>query len=50
MVPEGSVKLDLGAGGRKITPDMITVDFVKIGDTDVIADIQEVAFRDEAAD
>lgn len=50
MLPEGARKLDLGAGGRKITADTLAVDFVKTGDTDIVADIHKVPLRDESID
>lgn len=48
MIPKGGVKVDLGAGGRKITPDTITIDFIKIGDTSVIADIINIPLKDNS--
>jgi len=50
MIKEGGRIVDLGAGGRKITPNTITVDFIKIGDTDVIADIHFLPFKDKSVD
>jgi len=45
MIPENSKIIDLGAGGRKITPDTISIDFVKIGDTKIIADIHRLPVK-----
>ena len=50
MAPGVGIIVDLGAGGRKITPDTITIDFIKIGATDIIADIHDVPLQDESVD
>lgn len=42
--------VDLGAGGRKITPDTITIDFVKMDNTDIIADIHNIPLEDNSVD
>jgi len=46
----GSRVLDIGAGGRRIAPYVITVDFVDSGDTDVVADATATPFREESVD
>ncbi|MCK4820307.1 class I SAM-dependent methyltransferase [bacterium] len=50
MIPEGGKIADLGAGGRKITPATISIDFVKVGDTNIVADIHKVSLQDETVD
>lgn len=49
-LPEGARIADLGAGGRLITPDTITIDFVRLVDTRIIADIHNVPIKDESFD
>jgi len=46
----GAKVADLGAGGRRLTPTTVTVDFVDCGDTDVIADLHHLPFRDGELD
>jgi SAM-dependent methyltransferase len=41
---------DFGAGGRKITPGTITIDFIKARQTDIIADIHKVPIKDKSFD
>jgi len=50
MLPKDAKIGDLGAGGRKITPDTITIDFAKIGDTNIVADIHYVPIKDKIFD
>ena len=50
MLEEGGKIVDLGAGGRKITPDTITLDFVKMGNTGIVADVHRLPIRDESFD
>lgn len=50
MIPKGGKIVDLGAGGRKITPDTITVDFAKVGNTNIIADIHNIPLKGESTD
>ena len=49
-VPATSRIVDLGAGGRKISGNTICVDFVAAQNTDVVADVQRLPFRDESID
>lgn len=50
MIPETSKVIDLGAGGREIIPSIITIDFVKFPNTDVIADIHNIPLDGESVD
>jgi len=42
--------VDLGAGGRRITPGTIAVDFVADGNTNVVGDVQRLPLADGCAD
>jgi SAM-dependent methyltransferase len=42
--------LDVGAGGRRIVPDVIALDAVPMAGVDVVADLHRLPFRDEAFD
>lgn len=46
----GAMMLDLGAGGRRLHPDMKTVDFVDSGATDYVADVCAVPLEDAEVD
>ncbi len=48
--PHGARIVDLGAGGRQITPDTVCVDFLRLGSTDVIGDVARLPFQDGCAD
>lgn len=48
--PEGSVILDMGAGGRRVAKHATTVDFVAGNDTDVVANVCDTPFDDDHAD
>lgn len=50
QLKDTDVKIDLGAGGRKITADTIAIDIARIGGTDIIADLQFIPLRAEVAD
>ena len=50
MLPPEAKIADLGAGGRKITPDTITMDFAKLDQTSVIADIHSLPVKNESFD
>lgn len=50
MIPPGARVVDLGAGGRRITPDTICVDFLPWGGTDLVADVQILPLRDDSVD
>jgi SAM-dependent methyltransferase len=41
---------DIGAGGRRIVPDIVTIDAVPSNGVDVVADIHALAVRDGAFD
>ncbi|HEV8114056.1 MAG TPA: class I SAM-dependent methyltransferase [Planctomycetota bacterium] len=49
-VGAGARIADLGAGGRKITPATICLDFTPGGGTDVVGDVQRLPFRDGSLD
>jgi SAM-dependent methyltransferase len=48
--PAGARVVDLGAGGRKISPETICVDFVPDASTNVVADVERLPFRDGSLD
>jgi SAM-dependent methyltransferase len=48
--PEARTIVDLGAGGRKITPGTICLDFVAMEGTNVLGDVQRLPFRDDSVD
>jgi len=48
--PHGGVILDMGAGGRRAAPNIVTVDAVQCGDTDVVTDVCATPFDDDYAD
>lgn len=50
MAPPGARVVDLGAGGRRITPGTICVDFVPWGGTDLVADVQCLPLREGSVD
>lgn len=50
LVRPGARIVDLGAGGRRITPDTVCVDFLRLSSTDVIGDVARLPFRDGCAD
>jgi SAM-dependent methyltransferase len=49
-LPPGARIVDLGAGGRRITPETLCVDFVPWPGTDLAADVQRLPLRDASAD
>jgi SAM-dependent methyltransferase len=49
-VGPGARVVDLGAGGRKISPSTVCLDFMRQENTDVIGDVQRLPFRDESLD
>jgi SAM-dependent methyltransferase len=49
-VPPGARVVDLGAGGRRITPGTVCVDFHPWAGTDLVADVQRLPLRDESVD
>ena len=50
MTPPGARVVDLGAGGRRITPGTICVDFQPWTGTNLVADVQRLPLRDESVD
>lgn len=48
--PAGGRVVDLGAGGRKISPATICVDFVPDSGTNVVGDVQRLPFRSASID
>lgn len=50
MAPPGARVVDLGAGGRRITPGTICVDFIPWAETDLVADVQRLPLREESVD
>ena len=49
-VAPGARIVDLGAGGRKISPATVCLDFVPADNTDVVGDVQRLPFRDGSLD
>src|SRR5258705_406500 len=49
-VPRRTGIADLGAGGRRITPATICLDFAAGKGTDVVGDVQRLPFRDASLD
>ncbi len=47
---EGARIVDLGAGGRKISPRTVCVDFLPLSNTDLVADVQRLPLRDDSVD
>ena len=45
MAAPGTRMLDLGAGGRRIAPDVIAVDFMPWRGTNLVADVQALCNR-----
>jgi len=48
--PAGGRVVDLGAGGRKISPETICVDFIPDSGTNVVGDVQRLSFRSASID
>jgi SAM-dependent methyltransferase len=48
--PPGAVVVDLGAGGRRIAPKVITVDFLPVPGVDLVADVSRLPFADGSVD
>ncbi len=45
-----AVALDLGAGGRRLAPNVVCVDFVPFPGTEVVGDVQRLPFADASVD
>lgn len=50
LLPDGARICDIGAGGRKITPDTFTVDGFVTSNTNLVCDIHEIPLPDESYD
>lgn len=50
LAPAGARVVDLGAGGRRITPGTIAIDFVADGNTNVVGDVQRLPLADASVD
>jgi SAM-dependent methyltransferase len=50
LLPAGARILDVGAGGRRITPDIVTFDAVAGSNVDVVGDIHHLPIPDESFD
>lgn len=48
--PAGARVVDLGAGGRRVRPDVVCVDFVPFPGTTVVGDVQRLPFADGSVD
>jgi SAM-dependent methyltransferase len=49
-VPRRGKLVDLGSGGRRLSPDTICVDFIPFASTGVVADVHHLPFRSESVD
>lgn len=47
---DGARIVDLGAGGRRISPETVALDFIAGPDTDVVGDVQRLPFQDASVD
>lgn len=50
MLPAGSRILDVGAGGRRIRPDVVTLDACPGPEVDIVSDLHEVPIEDGVFD
>jgi SAM-dependent methyltransferase len=50
MLPHGAKILDVGAGGRRITPDIVTFDACSGTDVDIVGDIHHMPIEDNSFD
>lgn len=50
LLPAGAKICDVGAGGRRITPDVVTVDFVPAPGVDIVGDIHALPIEDNTYD
>ena len=50
MLSPGAKICDVGAGGRRITPDAVTVDFAAAPGVDIVGDIHSVPIADDEYD
>ncbi len=50
LAPPDARIVDLGAGGRRITPRTVCLDFLALGSTDVIGDVERLPFGDASVD
>ena len=49
-VPSGARIIDLGSGGRRVSPGTVCVDFIPFHGTDLVGDVQKLPVRDGVAD
>jgi SAM-dependent methyltransferase len=49
-VDDAAAVVDLGAGGRRIAPHIVPVDFIPFPNTGVVADVHALPFADESVD
>ena len=50
MLSKGARILDVGAGGRRITPEIVTLDFVAAPGVDIVGDIHQMPIDDASFD
>ena len=50
LLRPGAVVVDIGAGGRRVAPTVVALDFVPFVGTNVIADVHRLPFRDGSVD
>lgn len=50
LLPRGALMVDVGAGGRRITPETVTIDTSPFRGTRICSDAHELALRDASVD
>lgn len=50
LLPKNARLLDVGAGGRRITPTIVTFDAAAGPDTDIVGDVHDLPISDESFD
>ncbi len=48
--PSDAVIVDVGAGGRRVRSDVITIDHAPVQDTDIVSDAKALPFDDDSID
>jgi predicted SAM-dependent methyltransferase len=50
MLGEDDIIIDVGAGGRQITPKTMSIDFIPFENTDLVCDLHSINFKDNTLD
>ncbi len=50
LLPAGAKICDVGAGGRRITDDVVAVDFIEVPGVDVVGDIHDLPLESDSFD